>query len=72
MKKNNPRRKKIEVSELEIDLSSLSKMEFDKINFRQFNPQKFYQPSEEDDFYLEEYGSTRRPQRSEKRILSNL
>ena len=47
-------------------------MEFDKINFRKFNPQKLYQASEEDDAYLEEYGSTRKPQRSEKRILSSL
>jgi|JI6StandDraft_1071083.scaffolds.fasta_scaffold391105_1 hypothetical protein len=43
--KRLPRQKKVEVSELETDLSSLSKMEFDKINFKKFNPQKLYQPS---------------------------
>ena len=50
--KKFPRKKRVEVNELETDLSSLSKMEFDKINFRKFNPQKLYQPSEEDDLYL--------------------
>lgn len=44
--KKFPRRKKIEVNDLETDLSSLSKMEFDKINFRKFNPTKLYHPSE--------------------------
>jgi hypothetical protein len=44
--------RKMEVSELETDLSSLSKMEFDKINFGKFNPQSLCQPSDEDDIYL--------------------
>ena len=47
-------------------------MEFDKINFGKFNPQKLCQPSDEDDIYLEEYGSTRKAQKSERRIVSNL
>ena len=47
-------------------------MEFDKINFRKFDPQRIIQASEEDDPYLEEYSSNRKPQRSEKRIISSL
>jgi hypothetical protein len=47
-------------------------MEFDKINFRKFNPQKLYQPSEEDDIYLEEYYTSRKPERTSKRVLSSL
>lgn len=43
--KRLPRQKKIEVNDLETDLSSLSKMEFDKINFKKFNPQKLLNPS---------------------------
>lgn len=61
----------MEITDLSVDLSSLSQIPFDQINFHKFNPKKLYQ-SEESDPYLEEYFSTNNSDKNEKRILANM
>lgn len=49
---------------MELDLSSLSNMQSENINFHKFNPKKFIPAIEDEDPYLEEYGSVKKTGRS--------
>jgi hypothetical protein len=63
--------KKIDLTNLSIDLSSLSKISSDQINFGKFNPKKFQ--TEEADPYLDEYFSVNPLHKNnEKRVPSHL